>query len=184
MATPKATRTLISDLNPEAKERAQRARLETLRAQGRYRELVLWLIGEPEAWQLEPDGVTVSRAVRAPLTRRIAPTRDDLAAAYSESPDPLPAPIVEYIVKHHVKGLPLKTGPKASARSTGDDDRAFDVYVRALVDALDAHEANEGPATRAVITRAKKSTKRQCGIGPGTLNGILAARRLLKSPPK
>lgn len=176
----KAQRHPMTDLRPETRDRVHRARVETLRAAGRYRELCLWLLGAPDAWQ--DDGAGRSRAVRS--RPDVEPAREDLIAAYDESSDPLPAPIVAHIVQHYVKGLPLKTGPKAPARSIGDDDRVFDLYLRALFDALDAHEANDGPATRAVVTRAKTQTATQCGISTGTIERILAARQLLKDPPK
>lgn len=181
-----ATCTPITDLHPNKKERIQRARLETLREQGHYRELVLWLLGCPEEWQPEANGVFQSRAVRAPLTRRIEPTPEDLAGALrEESADPLPAPIRDYIITRYLlQTTPRKTGPQRATRSTGDDDRVFSFYVHALIHALDAHEADDSPETRDVKTRAKDRTGKKFSIGPRTIDGIIAARRWLKTPPK
>ncbi len=178
-----AMRTAINDLHPMTTDRIQRARVEALRAQGRHRELVLWLLRCPEPWCLEVNGKFQTRAVRMrPALHE--PTRDDLAGALRDE-SPLPAPIRDYIITRYLlQTTPIKTGRKTPTRSTADDDRVLDVYSRAYLKALDAYEADESAETRDVKRRAAQATANECGISPRTIDGILASRRILKSPPK
>ena len=115
-------RVATGDLDPTTKDRTERERFESLRERGRYRDLVLWQLGCGEAWQREANGAFRTRVGRARPMRQI-PLRDDLIAASNESPDPLPAPIVDYIIKFYLKALPRKTGQRP--RPTLDDDRLF-----------------------------------------------------------
>jgi hypothetical protein len=182
-----ATRVTIKDgLRPETTDWLERGRLEHLREQGRYRDLALWMLGCEEAWQPEANGVFQTRVVRVRPVRR-EPTPEDLAEALrEESPDRLPAPIREYIVTRYLlESTPRKTGPQRPTRSTGDDDRVFEVYTRLQIAALGVHEADDSPATRNVKTRTKDQTAKQfVGIKGRTIDTILASRRMLKSPPK
>jgi hypothetical protein len=181
-----AKRTPVGDIEPQTRDRDQRERIESWRRQGRYRDLVLWMLGCEEAWQPEANGVWQTRAVRPrPVTastgEAIEPTRADLVGALREtSIDPLPAPIREYIISRYLlQTKPLKTG-SPRPRPAADDDRVIDFYARAYLVALDAYEADESPATRAVKTRAKDATANHFTISTRTIDDILNSRRLLK----
>ena len=194
MAT--ARRTATDDLNPKANERIQRMRIERLRKQGKFRELVLWLLGQPEPWQREANNSFETRIVR--VRPKWRPTPEDLAGALRESAEPLPEPIREYIIKRHLlQTTQVKPGPLGASRakadddrvlkfsrSTATDDRVLEFYVGEYLTALDEHEANEGPETRAVATRAKMRTAQKFGISKSTVESILSQYQLLKAPAR
>jgi hypothetical protein len=179
----RAARTPVGDLRIETKDWIQRQRVEQLREEGRYRELVLWQLGQPEASDPEANGIFETRAVR--MRPRAEPSQADLIAACNESTAPVPQPIIDCILKTQ----PRKRGPKGPMRSGDDhvtkfDGQVLEFYARTYLEALAANEANERPETRAVKTRAKQRTAKKFGISARTVEGIVAARRLLKSPPK
>lgn len=185
MVTPKATRTLISDLNPKAQDWMQRAIDEHSRRHGRIRELVLRMLAAqiPEEWQPEANGVFQSRAVRIPR-RQTEPTRDDLAAALLEAPgEPIPPALLDYAAKV-IREESCKPGPKTPRRSTWEDVAIIAYYQRALQHFCDAHEADGTPATRNVKTRAKAATAKAFDLKPRTIENLIAPRPLLKPPPK
>jgi hypothetical protein len=125
----------LGDLDPKAKDWIARASDEYLRRHGRFRDLVLRMLAPDEEIALEANGVWQTRVVRT--KRRAAPTRADLSAAYDESPDPLPAPIVDYIVTHDVKGLPARRATSADALDVegGHDHRLLSASARQSCDA-------------------------------------------------
>jgi hypothetical protein len=168
-----ATRTRIDDLALEAKDWIERAADEHLRRHGRFRDLVLRMLAPDDEVQPEVNGVWETRVIRT--KRRVTePSCEDIIAAYEESSDPLPAPIVAYIVKHFVKGLPRKTGPKLRVRSTWDDVMIIAFYQHQL------HKAKlrviEKPATR-----AKERTAKKFHLSVRALETLIAERPLLKS---
>lgn len=179
-----ARQTVTNDLRHETRDRITRARLEYLRAQGRYRDLVLWQLGQPESWQPEDTNtVYQSRVVR--MQPRAEPSQADLKAACDESADPIPQPIIDYILKQH----PRKRGPKAPTRSGDDhvlkfDDQVLEFYARAYLAALDAQQADLGPDTRAVKRRTAQRTAKKFGVSIRTIHTILASRQILKSTSK
>jgi len=145
MATRTATRTLISDLNPRA---VDEARDEDLRRQGRFRELVLRMLAPEaaadEAWTPEANGVWQTRVIRRQPARRTEPTRADLAAAFRESPDPVPEAIRDHIISRYLlETKPRKTGPKASRRTLWEEITISACYQRVLHVAREAHEADD-----------------------------------------
>lgn len=137
---------------------------------------------EPEN---QADCVWQTRVIRVRPARRTEPTRADLIAAVDEeSPNPLPAPIFDYIITRYLKAQPRKTGPQQPARETREDVAINSYYQWALHDAKEAHKADGSPATRDVKTRAKERTAKAFGLRPRTIERIVAPPPLLKSSPR
>lgn len=129
---------LIGDLNPRT---VDAARDEDLRRQGRFRELVLQMLAPEaatdDAWTPEVNGVWQTRAIRRQPARPTEPTRADLAAAFRESPAPLPAAIRDYIITRYLlETKPRKTGPNAPRRTLWEEITINAYYQRALHAAL------------------------------------------------
>lgn len=168
-----AKRRPTGGLHPNTAHFMERASDESLRRQGRFRDLVLRLLAPDEELRAEANGIWETRVVRT--RRRREPTREELVAAYEESPAPLPAPIVDYIVQHYVKQLPLKTGPKTTTRTTYQDVTIIAFYQHQLRKARLRQAAG---VTASPVARAKARTAQKFGISISTLNGILAPRAL------
>ena len=172
--------TAIGGLDPKTLEWLQCASDEHLRRHGRFRALVLRKLAPSDETTDEGNGF-VTRVVR---TKGRQPSREDLIAAYDESPDPLPPPIVDYIVRHYVKGMPLKTGSK-TPKTTEETVWIIAFYRHQLRKAESRAAAG---LTSTPATRAKKRTAAKFGISVSTLEHLLTAesRRLaaLTSPSK
>jgi hypothetical protein len=166
-------RTPTADLDPRASEWIQRASDEALRRQGRYRALVLHQLAPAEETTDEGNGWQ-TRVVRT--RERIEPSREDLIAAYDESLEPLPSPIVDHVFTHYVKGLPRKRGPNAP--------RAYSTWDEVLIVAYYQHQLTKAKLraaaglTSAPADRAKKRTARHFGISVSTLEKMLTTRKI------
>jgi hypothetical protein len=172
-----ATRTALTNVDPTTTDWIRRASDESLRCEGRYRELVLRMIAPTHEATDEGNGWT-TRVVRAKEQEH--PSRRDLEAAYDESLDPLPPPIVAYIFRYYIGDMPLKTGSKA-ARSTWHDLLILTFYRHQL------HKA-KSRLIASPATRAKQRTAAKFGISVRTLEAILTHDRqrqaAIKSPRK
>ena len=172
-----AKRTPLSDLGP-AKDWIERASYEDLRRRGCFRELILRLLAPAEETTIEASGVWETRVVRT--RKRIEPTREDIMAAFHESPDPLPTPILDYVMTHYVspQALPLKTGRKTPTRSTWDTVLIIAFYQHQL---QKARRRKQAGVTADPGTRAKERTAKKFHVSLSTLEHLLTEDRQRRS---
>jgi hypothetical protein len=171
----------VGDFHPATNDWMERASEEYLRRHGRFRELILRMLAPAEE-TTEANGV-ITRVVRH--RRRVEPSREDLIAAYHESPDPLPTPILDYVMAHYVspQALPLKTGRKTKTRSTWDTIMIIAFYRHQL---QKARRRKQAGVTANPATRAKERTAKKFNISLSTLEHLLTEDRQRRSdfPPK
>jgi hypothetical protein len=144
-----ATRTLLTDLHPNARKWLIRATDEKLREQGHLLELVLRM-----------------------LQRGEHPTHADLHAAALQAREPVPPALLDHVFK--VFRRPQRPGPKHPRRRTRDDLAIEAYYQYQLNHAREAHEANSR-RPRNVKDAAARATARAFMIGKRTVERIVAS---------